>query len=103
LPHWQRGEYLTREDGPGRIFASLREKLEHRSFGQILNCIKCAGVWVSIPFAFFVQGSWIELIVTWLALSGVTAVIDEWTRPPFEWEETKDDGVLRKNSNRTFE
>jgi len=36
-----------------------------------------------------------------LALSGVTALIDEWTRPPFEWQETKDDDLLRRKSDGT--
>jgi hypothetical protein len=29
----------------------------------------------------------LELVVIWLALAGVVALIDECTRPPFEWQE----------------
>jgi len=60
--------------------------------GELLKCVKCVGLWVAIPFVFFVRGDWWELIVIWLALAGVTALIDEWTRPPFEWQENKEDG-----------
>ena len=56
---------------------------------------------LSIPFAFFVkEDSWMELVVIWLALSGVTALIDEWVRPPFEWQEATNDGLLRRESDR---
>jgi hypothetical protein len=58
-------------------------------------------MWVSIPFAFFVRGDWAELVVIWLALAGVAALIDEWTRPPFEWQETNDNGMLQTESDHT--
>ena len=51
---------------------------------------------------FFVKdGNLVELVVIWLALSGVIALIDEWLRPPFEWQEVTDDGLLRRKSDRT--
>jgi hypothetical protein len=53
----------------------------------LVGCVKCAGVWVAVPFTFFVGGTWIERIVVWLAIAGVIALIDEWTRPPFEWKD----------------
>jgi hypothetical protein len=60
-------------------------------------------MWVAMPFAFFVGGGWTELVVVWLALSGVTALIDEWTRPPFEWHESRDDELLREKPDRTHD
>ena len=75
------------------------EQLDTGLLSQLLGCVKCVGMWVSIPFAFFVRGDWAELVVIWLALSGVTALIDEWTRPPFEWQETKGDELLRPESD----
>jgi hypothetical protein len=87
---WRLAFLLVREDGPAGIFVSLRHKAGAGFFGQLLGCVKCTGMWVSIPFAFFVRGNWMELVVIWLALSGVTALIDEWTRPPFEFQETKE-------------
>jgi hypothetical protein len=101
LATWRVSFLLVREEGLGGIFASLRKKFEGGFFGRLLGCVKCTGLWIGIPFAFFVNGSWIELLVIWLALAGVTALIDEWTRPPFEWQETKDDGMLPAESDRT--
>jgi hypothetical protein len=94
LATWRLAFLLVREDGPGHIFARLRNRLGNGFLGQLLGCVKCVGLWVSIPFAFFVGGDWIELVVMWLALSGVTALIDEWTHLPFEWHEAPKNELL---------
>lgn len=99
LAAWRLAFLLAREDGPGRAFARFRAGLGEGFFGQLFRCVKCVGMWVSIPFAFFVGGNWIELVVIWLALSGVTALIDEWTRPPFEWQETNGDELLQAEAD----
>jgi hypothetical protein len=101
LATWRLAFLLAREDGPWRIFARLRKRLDVGFFSQLLGCVKCVGMWVSIPFAFFVKGDWEELVVIWLALAGVTALIDEWTRPPFEWQETKGDELRHTESDHT--
>jgi len=102
LATWRLSFLLVREDGPWRIFARVRQSLGSGFFAELFGCVKCLGIWISIPFAFFVKhGNWIELVVIWLALSGVTALIDEWLRPPFEWQEATDDGLLRRESDRT--
>ena len=99
LAAWRVAFLLAREDGPGRVFARLRAALGTYPVGRGLGCVKCVGVWVAAPLAFFVGGTWVELLVTWMALAGVTALIDEWTRPPFEWQETKTDELLRTKSD----
>jgi hypothetical protein len=103
LAVWRIAFLLAREDGPWRIFARLRNRLSIGFLSQLLGCVKCVGMWVSIPFAFFVKGDWVELVVIWLALAGVTALIDEWTRPPFEWQETKSDELLQRESDHTHD
>src|SRR5215831_2815576 len=85
LATWRLAFLLTRERGPWGVLDRLRRDVERRVAGELLKCVKCAGVWIAIPFAFFVRGNWPEIVVIWLALSGVVALIDEWTRPPFEW------------------
>jgi hypothetical protein len=99
LATWRLTFLLAREDGPWHIFARLRNRLNTGFFSQLLGCVKCVGMWVSIPFAFFVRGDLLELVVTWLALAGVTALIDEWTRPPFDWQETQGDELLPTKSD----
>ncbi|MBC8871643.1 MAG: DUF1360 domain-containing protein [Planctomycetes bacterium] len=100
LASWRIAYMLAREDGPGDVFARIRRLGQGRFMGRLFGCVKCVGVWVSIPFTFFVveepKGNWAETVVVWLALAGIGALIDEWTRPPFQFEETGDDEMLRR-------
>jgi hypothetical protein len=95
LATWRLAFLLARERGPWDVVGRLRRGFGGGVVGELVGCVKCVGLWVSIPFAFFVRGDWLELIVTWLALAGVTALIDEWTRPPFEWQESKEEKEAR--------
>ena len=95
---WRISFLLAREDGPWQILVRLRQAGGKGVFGQLLRCVKCTSLWVAVPFAFFVGGTWIELAVVWLALSGVASLIDEATRPPFEWQESRDEELLRDSS-----
>ena len=101
LATWRVAFLLAREDGPGHVFARWRSRLGTGFLGELLSCVKCVGVWVAIPFTFFVGGAWLELLVVWLALAGVTALIDEWTRPPFEFQESEGDELLRRDTDGT--
>jgi Protein of unknown function (DUF1360) len=88
---WRLAFLLARERGPWDVLTRLRRGAGAGIVGELLKCVKCVGLWIAVPFAFFVRGDSWELVVIWLALAGVTALIDEWTRPPFEWQETPDD------------
>jgi hypothetical protein len=102
LATWRLAFLLARERGPGNIFGRLRGRAPSL-VSDFLKCVKCVGLWVAVPFAFFVRGEWLELVVTWLALAGVTALIDEWTRSAFEWQEDKQDGLTEHDTNRDGE
>jgi hypothetical protein len=88
---WRVAFLLARERGPWEVLARLRRTAGAGVAGELLKCVKCVGLWTAMPFAFFVRGDWWELFVIWLALAGVTALIDELTRPPFEWQEATGD------------
>jgi hypothetical protein len=90
LATWRLAFLLARERGPWDIFVRVRRAVGSGFGGELFKCVKCVGLWLAIPFAFFVRGDWVELVVIWLALAGVTALIDEWTRPPFEWAESRE-------------
>jgi len=99
LATWRLAFLLARERGPWDIFGRFRRGVGNGAAGELLKCVKCVGLWVAIPFAFFVRGDWWELIVIWLALSGVTALIDEWARPSFEWQEGKEERLGVQEAN----
>lgn len=99
LATWRLSFLLVREEGPWHFAERIRKSVSRDGFGELLTCVKCTSVWVALPFAFYVGksvvgNSFTELVVIWLALSGVAALIDEVTRPPFEWQGTEDDELL---------
>ena len=94
LAVWRLAFLLAREDGPGGMFTRWRNKLGRGFFGQLLSCVKCVGVWLAFPFAFYVRSDWEAVGMIWLALAGVTALIDELTRPPFEWRDATEQELL---------
>lgn len=99
LATWRLSFLVAREDGPWRMMARLRKAAGDGMLGRLLRCVKCASLWVAAPLAWFVGGTWSELAVVWLALSGVASLIDEATRPPFEFQETRDDKLLRSDGD----
>ena len=104
LATWRLSFLLVREEGPWHIAADLRNAVKSEFMRELLACVKCTSMWVAIPFAFFVGTTFIELVVVWLALAGVAALIDELTRPPFDWQETENDELLREGTkNRRHE
>jgi hypothetical protein len=98
LATWRISFFLAREAGPWNVLTRLRQAAGDGVVGQLLRCVKCVSLWMALPLAWFVGGTWTELAVVWLALSGVASLIDEATRPPFEWQETGND-VLRPDGD----
>ncbi|QEH33323.1 hypothetical protein OJF2_18240 [Aquisphaera giovannonii] len=95
LASWRLAFLAVRESGPAGVLDRLRRRLDRGPGRGLLECVKCVGLWTSLPFAFFVGASVPEVLVAWLALAGVVALIDEWLKPPFEWREEKPDEMLR--------
>jgi cobalamin synthase len=100
LATWRLAFLLARERGPWNVLGRFRRAFGGGVIGELLACVKCVGLWVAIPFASFVRGDWWELLVIWLALAGVTALIDEWTRPPFEWRTGEDASTAADDGER---
>ena len=94
LATWRLAFLIAREKGPWEVFSRLRSRFTNAFYIDLFSCVKCVGVWIAVPFAIFVDGSWLDIFVIWLALAGVTALIDEWIRPPFEWQDMKENGML---------
>ncbi len=96
LATWRLAFLLARESGPWDVVGRFRRA---GIGGRALTCVKCVGLWVAVPFALFVGGERWELVITWLALGGVVALIDEWTRPPFEWQPGPDNNRAREDAD----
>lgn len=98
LATWRVTHLLAKEDGPFDIIAKVRRKLGQGFWGKLMDCFKCLSLWISIPFVFFVGGTWLEKGVIWLALSGGAILLENLIREPFIIEEGKNDELLRGTS-----
>jgi hypothetical protein len=82
LVTWRICHLLASEDGPGGVVARLRARLDGTSVAQLIDCFGCLSVWVAIPLAFFVSEGLLNLVVTWLALSGAAFLLERMNPEP---------------------
>jgi Protein of unknown function (DUF1360) len=102
LATWRVTHLLASEDGPGDIVLRARALLASSVVGGLIDCFACLSIWVAIPFVFFVASGLVELIVTWLALSGAAFLLERMSPEPLVVERIPDnaegdqaDGMLR--------
>ncbi len=82
LVTWRVCHLLASEDGPAGVVARLRLQLGDSVFGQLVDCFGCLSVWVAIPLAFFVSEGPLNLVMTWLALSGAAFLLERMSPEP---------------------
>jgi hypothetical protein len=113
LAVWRITHLLWAEDGPGDIFVRLRRFASEDFFGSLLDCFYCLSLWIALPFACVLGGTWIERGLLWFSLSGGAILLERVTArtlaapptPPAIWheepptenqnEEDKDNVMLR--------
>jgi|SRR5437870_10436528 len=99
---WRLTHLLAKEDGPSDTLRKFRRMSGNGLLGTMFACFYCLSVWVGLPFAWFVGGSWIEVVVVWWGLSGAAILLERVTREPAEIMITEEDrGVLRRSGSRT--
>jgi Protein of unknown function (DUF1360) len=98
LVTWRICHLLASEDGPGGIVTRLRQRLGASVYGQLVDCFGCLSVWVAIPLAFFVLEGWLNLVMTWLALSGAAFLLERMSPEPVVIEHVSEasTGELRR-------
>ncbi len=103
LAVWRLTHLLALEDGPWDIIVRLRHKAGTSIWGNLLDCFYCLSLWISIPFAYLIGASWLEIIILWPAVSAGAIIIDmvlsslKKNNNPiyFEDKDTEDEDVLR--------
>jgi hypothetical protein len=70
---------LSKEDGPWDSIVRLRRALRDGFFAGVLSCFYCLSIWIALPFSFFLNGTIIERIIVWLALSGAAVLMERMT------------------------
>jgi hypothetical protein len=82
LATWRVAHLLAHEDGPFDVIARCRAWVGSSRLGGLMDCFQCLSIWVAIPAAFFIGGTWMELIFEWLALSGGACILQQFERTP---------------------
>jgi hypothetical protein len=82
LVNWRVCHLLASEDGPWDVVARLRARLAQTALASLIDCFGCLSVWVAIPLAFFVSDGFLNLVMTWLALSGATFLLERMNPEP---------------------
>jgi hypothetical protein len=80
LAVWRITSLIGFEDGPGKVFVSLRQAAGDGVLGKGLSCFYCLSLWVAVPFALVVGETWFERFVLWLALSAGAIVVQRITQ-----------------------
>ncbi|HEU4479731.1 MAG TPA: hypothetical protein VFR80_14535 [Pyrinomonadaceae bacterium] len=105
LATWRITHLLANEDGPADLVARFRLRLGSGLAGQLMDCFKCLSLWVALPIALFVTRRPLELLLTWVALSGAACLLERLGQEPIvieqitKPEEEKDLGMLRTETN----
>ena len=79
LAIWRITHLLSQEDGPFDAVIKFRKVFGQGFFGSLLDCFYCLSLWIAIPFAILLCNTWIDGIVTWLALSGAACLLFKLT------------------------
>ena len=80
LAIWRITHLLAEEDGPWDLIFRMRAWLGASIFGRLMDCFYCLSLWVSLPFAIWLSGGWIGLLVHWQALSGAACLLEKATQ-----------------------
>jgi hypothetical protein len=102
LATWRVTHLLASEDGPGDLIVRFRALFGHGVAGKMMDCFNCLSLWVAVPLAFFVTQQPLELLLSWLALSGAACLLERLGYDPAiihpveqEMEGNVSDGMLR--------
>ncbi len=70
LATWRVAHFVAREDGPFDLIVRLRARAGDGALGRLMDCPHCLGLWIAMPFAWWMAetpGGW---LAAWLGISG---------------------------------
>jgi hypothetical protein len=80
LATWRVTHLLANEDGPADLVVRLRAALGDSFAGKMMDCFNCLSLWVAAPVALVVTQRPLDLVLTWLALSGAACLLERLGR-----------------------
>lgn len=82
LVTWRITHLLVNEDGPADLFVRFRAILGDGIMGKLMDCFHCLSIWVAAPVALYVGEKPLDLLLTWLALSGAACLLERLGQEP---------------------
>jgi len=82
LATWRITHLLSNEDGPADLIVRLRARLGNGFAARLMDCFQCLSLWVAAPIAFFVSRRPLDLLLTWLAISGAACLLERIGQEP---------------------
>lgn len=70
LGTWRVAHLVAREDGPFDVVVRVRSRAGDGEVGALMDCPHCLGVWIALPFAWWLSDTWGGFGVAWLGVSG---------------------------------
>jgi len=80
LTTWRLTHLLVEEDGPWDIVLRLRVRLKASTLGKAMDCFYCSSLWIAVPITLAVNYSSHDWVLTWLAISGASCLLERATR-----------------------
>jgi len=109
LATWRVTHLLANEDGPADLIVRFRARLGSGLVGKLMDCFECLSLWVAMPIAFLLSWGAVDLLLTWLALSGAACLLERAVQKPVviqpmrESTEGDTDGMLRSETSGAHE
>ena len=70
LGTWRAAHLVAREDGPFDVIVSLRRRAGDSTLGHLMDCPHCVGLWIAMPFAWWLASTPAGWMAVWLGISG---------------------------------
>jgi Protein of unknown function (DUF1360) len=88
LATWRISHLLAKEDGSADFIVRIRDHLGDGFLGKLMDCVYCLSLWVAAPMAFYVSQRPLDLLLTWLAISGAACLLERIGQEPVVIEPT---------------
>ncbi len=76
LATWRVTHLLASEDGPADVIVRFRALLAQSLAGKLMDCFNCLSLWVAVPLALLVTQKPVDILLSWLALSGAACLLE---------------------------
>jgi len=97
LATWRLTHLVVMEDGPWDAVVRVRAWFGESVVGQAMDCFYCTSFWIALPFAFLAGHDAVNILLSWLAISGAASLLEQATNREMNAEQSpRDSGDGRR-------